>query len=250
MAELMLNADLAVGMGGVTKWECAALGLPVMVLGVAANQRPIIVDMTEAGMVVGYPDASTLSENELAQAIRFAASQPGLLQHLSRQLRQQVDGLGTKRVACAMRSLGVEVRLATTEDTENIFLWRNDTAIRLTSSRQEQIPHSAHVEWMSNTLKDRNKILLVGEDDGHAVGVIRFDIEDEEATTSVYVVPGLAGRGYGTALTLAGERWLKQHRPNITAINAVIRFDNAASKGAFSKAEYSIHRATFRKAIR
>ena len=49
MAELMAQADWAVGAAGGTSWERCALGLPTLLLVIADNQRSIAEQLQAAG---------------------------------------------------------------------------------------------------------------------------------------------------------------------------------------------------------
>ena len=51
MAELMLNADLAIGASGSTNWERLYLGLPSLVFSVAENQRKYAIKLDSMGLI-------------------------------------------------------------------------------------------------------------------------------------------------------------------------------------------------------
>ena len=52
MADLMLNADLAIGAGGSTSWERCCLGLPTITIITANNQSEIVNNLDKAGAIV------------------------------------------------------------------------------------------------------------------------------------------------------------------------------------------------------
>ena len=51
MAELMLNADLAIGAGGATTWERCCLGLPSLVFVTAKNQEKTSIYLDNIGAI-------------------------------------------------------------------------------------------------------------------------------------------------------------------------------------------------------
>jgi UDP-2,4-diacetamido-2,4,6-trideoxy-beta-L-altropyranose hydrolase len=51
MADLMLNADLAIGAGGSTSWERCCLGLPTLLYITAENQKEIAQNLAKLGAV-------------------------------------------------------------------------------------------------------------------------------------------------------------------------------------------------------
>lgn len=91
MAELMANADLAIGASGSTTWERCCLGLPSIQLVVADNQRKIAQELSDNGIVI-------LAEKieELPGLVSFAECH---LEALSSASMSVCDGLGADRVA-------------------------------------------------------------------------------------------------------------------------------------------------------
>src|SRR5215471_2456230 len=71
MAELMTDADLAIGAPGVTAFERAVLGLPSILVTFADNQRGVARTMTDAGAVV---DAGALDSGLTARLQRLLKS--------------------------------------------------------------------------------------------------------------------------------------------------------------------------------
>lgn len=90
MAELMANADLAIGAAGATTWERCCLGLPTIQLVIAENQRQI---------------AQALAKDHAIKLLDHVEQLPILLEtahhwtdELSRQSSKACDGLGCQRV--------------------------------------------------------------------------------------------------------------------------------------------------------
>lgn len=79
VAELMANADLAIGAAGATTWERCCLGLPTIQIVVAENQRKIAQSMMEVGAVKLLNRISELSIligcfNEWAEIVSLNSS--------------------------------------------------------------------------------------------------------------------------------------------------------------------------------
>lgn len=103
MAELMRDADLAIGAAGTTSWERCCLGLPSVALVLAENQRgnaealarsgaAIVIDSVDA---IGSAVATVLGDEQRRR--RMSAAAFGL-----------TDGEGTGRVVRAMLDSGAE----------------------------------------------------------------------------------------------------------------------------------------------
>lgn len=101
MARLCAAADMAIGAGGGATWERCAVGLPALVVVLAANQRSIVHHGARAGLLYACdndaPDAAALEIH-----IRALLGSSGLRNHLSRSALAAVDGRGTLRVARKM----------------------------------------------------------------------------------------------------------------------------------------------------
>ncbi|MDH3892462.1 MAG: UDP-2,4-diacetamido-2,4,6-trideoxy-beta-L-altropyranose hydrolase [candidate division Zixibacteria bacterium] len=78
MAELMSQADLAVGAGGTTTWERCFLGLPTITILIADNQRDMIEALAERGATINagwYSDLSVAALNaQLVELLRDQGS--------------------------------------------------------------------------------------------------------------------------------------------------------------------------------
>ncbi|MDP1599563.1 UDP-2,4-diacetamido-2,4,6-trideoxy-beta-L-altropyranose hydrolase [Phenylobacterium sp.] len=101
MADLTLNADIAVGGGGSTTWERCTLGLPSLLVVLADNQRPAAQALLErdAVMVVDAqaPDFDTAFDRA---AVRLLTD-PVTRTRLTAASLDICDGLGADRVAQA-----------------------------------------------------------------------------------------------------------------------------------------------------
>jgi spore coat polysaccharide biosynthesis predicted glycosyltransferase SpsG len=83
MAELMLNADLAIGAGGSTSWERCCLGLPTLLCVLADNQRNAAESLEELGAVITIEN---LKEN-LKKDLRSIIESFGLLNTVSNYVK-------------------------------------------------------------------------------------------------------------------------------------------------------------------
>jgi RimJ/RimL family protein N-acetyltransferase len=81
--------------------------------------------------------------------------------------------------------------------------------------------------------------LLIGEDSGEPVGVVRFDQDGNRAEVSIYLTPSRLGSGLGANLLLAAEQWLAFTHPDIHVIDAEVLDANAASAELFLSTGYT-----------
>jgi UDP-2,4-diacetamido-2,4,6-trideoxy-beta-L-altropyranose hydrolase len=253
IATLMAEADLALGAGGSTTWERCCLGLPAIVIAVADNQVNVAQATAEAGCISFLGKSADVSPENLAEAVRRLAENEEELHAIATRGMALVDGYGVERVGAALRRmldendcpLLVTLRRADTNDERSLFAWRNAPEVRTASFDDRVIAWEEHVRWFRASLRNTDRHLLIGEVDGQAVGVLRYDRTGREAEVSIYLVPGVAGKGWGGRMLHAGHEWVRHNLPAIDRITARILPANPASQKTFARAGYvpngSIH---------
>ncbi len=246
MAALMQSADIAVGAGGSTSWERACMGLPSIVAVIAENQRTTAAALERMGCALSV-DAGPAFAEELGAALRTLAGSAALRRLMAAAAMQAVDGRGTDRVARAILPPVITLRPAVSGDAEAVWQWRNAPDVRSTAIDTAEIGWDDHSRWFANRLIDPETILLVAQDRGHDVGVIRFDLCGDEAKVSIFMAPGLAGRGLGPTILRAGQLWVCDARPEIARFAADVRPENAASIALFEGAGYRPQRISFER---
>jgi len=238
MAQLVADADLAIGAGGSATWERCCLGLPSLVLGVAENQHRMIEDMAQAGYLLGLPNATELVQDDLLALVRCAVLGGPALRGLSARGLELVDGAGVSRVVRHLLAPLFEFRAATLDDTQLLYSWRNHPAIRATAHDTAPMDAVAHAAWVSRTLKDPGRRLLIAQLDGAPVGVVRFDLHGSDALISVYLSPARLHEGLGTFLLREAADWLRGAGIPVGRIVAEVRAPNTASLQSFRRAGY------------
>ncbi|MBT2625101.1 UDP-2,4-diacetamido-2,4,6-trideoxy-beta-L-altropyranose hydrolase [Bacillus sp. ISL-32] len=92
MAELMYNADLAIGAGGSTTWERCYLGLPSIVITVAENQESIAQTLDQLGAIKYLGPKESVNESDVVSAIQEMMNNPLPLKQMSRKARLLLEG--------------------------------------------------------------------------------------------------------------------------------------------------------------
>lgn len=239
MAELMAAADLAVGAGGTATWERLAIGLPSLAWAVADNQRPGLAVLAAEGAVASPAPDSLATVEGIAHHLYALLHNPAWRRSLARRGSQLCDGKGIQRVAAAMLGGELRLRRAVEADCRMLHEWRNHPEVRRHALDPSPIPYPQHEQWFQATLRQQQRILLVGEDaGGQPVGVLRYDLAGDQAEVSIYLRPERMGLGYGEAILRAGERWLGRECPEIARFKAAIRPGNTASRAVFGRLGY------------
>ncbi|RYG08782.1 MAG: GNAT family N-acetyltransferase, partial [Burkholderiales bacterium] len=248
MAGLLTRTDLAVGAGGSATWERCALGVPTLALCVADNQRELLHEAGRGGIVYA-PDIAPTDSVALAVHLRALIGNAGLRHLLSRNGMDLIDGQGARRVAAVMQSGGITMRQATRADSRNLHAWRNSPEVRGVSNDTGEIAFPDHERWLEGVLASGSRILLIGEHDGVAIGVVRFDIIDTAALVSIYLVPGQIGQGQGQNLLASAEAWLRANHPGTSTLNAQVRAGNIASQRLFERSGYHLESTHYCKGL-
>ncbi len=249
MAELMVEADLSIGAGGGATWERCCLGLPALVLSTADNQKKQLTDAAKRGLVYA-PDVDGDIENFVTRHVIALIENPSLRNFLSANGMQAVDARGALRIINALGNSSIEMRVATIDDSRDLFNWRNDPAIRAFSRNTESIAWHDHQHWLNAVLTDPSRILLVGLVQDMPVGVVRYDLEEKSAEISIYLVPDKFSSGLGTELLLAAEMWLRKKLPMVRSIHAHVLGGNERSMRLFDSAGYASELTRFTKRLK
>ncbi len=234
LADLMAQADLALGAGGATTWERMCLGLPTLVVTIADNQRPAAEALAAAQLIHYVGHSSEVSAESLSKAIIGWVSKPSRLTEMSLQNQLLVDGLGASRIREVMLptdTAHTRLRAACEEDVVSYFNWANDPEVRKSAIHTETIPWVTHQEWFTKKLNDSDSHLYVFDAAGLPVGQIRFDKEGTEARIDYSLDTLVRGRGWGSRLVSLGSKLFEKIEP--VRLRAEVKTDNETSRSVF-----------------
>jgi RimJ/RimL family protein N-acetyltransferase len=85
-------------------------------------------------------------------------------------------------------------------DADLLLRWRNDPDTRLASHHTGVVGPGEHLTWLSRTLADSDRRLLVAEEFGTPVGTVRIDRREGVSDLSWTVAPEARGRGVATRM--------------------------------------------------
>ena len=98
LAPLMVRADLMISAGGSTTWERMCLGLPAIVISVAANQTPTNLALMNAGYIDFLGDMNDVNASNIAEAVTRCLENPAALKAQSSLGQELVSGTGAQVV--------------------------------------------------------------------------------------------------------------------------------------------------------
>ncbi|KJC34253.1 hypothetical protein UB31_39415 [Bradyrhizobium sp. LTSP849] len=102
IAELMRQADLSIGAGGVMSWERCCLGLPVIAVDIASNQVGALEALAAERAAVYLGPVDAITEVGLSEAIHALLIDAARTRALGEAAAALVDGQGADRVVSSM----------------------------------------------------------------------------------------------------------------------------------------------------
>ncbi|WP_434054211.1 MAG: UDP-2,4-diacetamido-2,4,6-trideoxy-beta-L-altropyranose hydrolase [Roseibium sp.] len=236
MADLMSEADIAIGAGGTSTWERCCLGLPSIIVVLAQNQSEVarVVSRSGASLV-----ADSLRSNVLAEALDRLAS-VAFRTEMSESAAAICDGDGSWRVVSQLLTGDLDLRPATIGDARRVFDWRNaiqDESFFLSNDRPT---YQQHYKWFETALADPQRQMLICMIGGCGLGYLRFDkTPDNGAEISICLDRLAQGQGIGTKVLQKAENYAIGMR--VGKLRAKINVDNHASIRAFTNAGFRPH---------
>ena len=103
MAELMAEADVAIGAGGSTTWERCGLALPTIVISLADNQVSIAEGVYKANAQIYLGTAGEVTSETIADELERLLQHPDELVAMAKAGQALVDTDGTNRIVDAIR---------------------------------------------------------------------------------------------------------------------------------------------------
>jgi UDP-2,4-diacetamido-2,4,6-trideoxy-beta-L-altropyranose hydrolase len=241
MAELMRDADLALGAPSSASWERCCLGLPAVVAIGAENQRDVATALDVSGAARVLTADAVREPKRLADAVAAAIADGAWRADASRRGAALCDGRGASRIACALAGAmmpggggAAALRPATEADRDRLLDWQREPGARRYARDPAPPSKAGHDAWLAATLADPGRRLCIVERDGVPVGTVRLDRIDGVAfEVSILITAAMRGAGLGRAALAL----LRRLAPGATLVAEVHR-DNAPSRALFSAAGF------------
>ena len=138
----------------------------------------------------------------------------------------------------------MKIREANVDDSNDIFEWRNDPITRQMSFDSDVVTFSTHNKWFENSLHNKNRYLLIAEEEGRKISVVRFDIKEEKSTAEININLNPLERGKGLSSTVISKSisyFNIINNKRIKTIIAKIKKKNIASKCSFMKCGFKLN---------
>ena len=256
MANLMRQADFAIGAGGSSQWERALTHLPSMVVAVADNQQPGCEYLQQLGAIAYLGRVEQITDDDLLTAITEFIQNKVLRQSLAErayalmttaennasQSPTEEPYFGAEKVARQLRFLStlasLQLRLAELADAEMLFSWANDPFVRAMAFSKAPIAWNTHLAWFEQKRQDESTDIWICEQFGHAVGQCRLNaVTPQIGEIHLNLNPACRGLGLAAAM-IAKACQASMARHHWQEIHAVVKLTNLASLRAFIRAGF------------
>lgn len=98
MAQMMLDADLAIGAGGTTSWERCCVGLPTLLIELADNQKDVVKALAKQGSVISLGGYDKFNVDGFIQQLKELLKYVDTVFDMSQKAFEVCDGRGADRV--------------------------------------------------------------------------------------------------------------------------------------------------------
>lgn len=117
------------------------------------------------------------------------------------------------------------IRLASQQDADVLFDWRNDVLSRKMSRNTHEITREEHDAWLTAALLDSHREIYIAEMDGYPAGMVRVDYKEGGGVCELSWIVASEYRGMGI-----GKEMVRTVADSLKAmLFAEIRPENAAS---------------------
>lgn len=246
MPDVMSFADMAISAAGSTCWELCRMGVPIVTIVVAENQRGVASGLEENNIARHLGDMDQIETLRMAEAVNRLLHDPLERQRMGEAGQRFVDGFGSERIlrqpaedsAMNLFLNRLVLRRATMNDAEQLFEWVNDPLIRGNSFSNDPVKWEDHCRWLRKKLKSSKSVLMIAEMAGLACGQIRYD-KTSETDSEIDISVSPLYRGMGMAVPIVEKSILEAAKIlNVSKHIAVIHGSNMASARTFSKAGF------------
>ena len=133
----------------------------------------------------------------------------------------------------------IDIKLADTNDSKDIWHWRNNKVTRKMFNNMEEVSWQDHEEWFKNMLCNQKSFIYIGVmSNKDNFGMVRFDVIKKIAEISINLNPKYRSLNLSYRLLLKAINQFSKN--NNSQIIAKVKTLNTASKKCFIKAGFKL----------
>ena len=212
MAEIMANADIAIGASGSTTWERCCLGLPTIQIAIAKNQ------ILSAKMLAHYNAVKLVTEiKEVGHLLENSAEWMGDTGVIASKI---CDGTGAYKVFNRMSDYKITLdnfgefelcNYINLDMDDKIFTlnMRNHSKIKKWMYNQKSISKKDHIEFIENLENEMDRRYFLVKQKNNIIGSINFTKINlhNSVEFGIYTNPFIQLKGAGTLLEAVASQY-------------------------------------------
>jgi len=238
MGEFFAWADLAITAGGSTTLELAYIGVPMITVVIADNQKRVCESLQKRKAAINLGVFDRTLDAKFLPCVRKVMNSLNLRNELSRNATELVDGKGAERVADIICGPNIILEKARPKDCWTVFYWINDPYVREVSFSSKPILWDEHMKWFLEKIVDPNThYFIILTRDRMPVGQVRFEVDHTDATISILIDPTHRGKNISVHAMHISTKILFESTA-VTRVHAYIKTSNKISCKAFRKAGF------------
>jgi len=144
MPALMAWADLAISGAGSTVWELVFMGLPIITIAVAENQKQVAEKLHSIGIAYNLGWHADIFPEQISQSLSNFITNCKLFTDKNTIAKNTIDGDGINRILMRLNLKKIRLRQVTENDCELIWRWANDPDVRNSAFNSDPIPWETH----------------------------------------------------------------------------------------------------------
>lgn len=240
MAEFLTEVDYAIGAVGMSALERAVMGVPSVLVTLAANQKAIAHALNDLGAAIAGGEFGTKTfEQDLSDAI-VEMTKPETQARVSRRALRVSHGFGAAMAAANLAAQDITLDFATVEDAADIYDWRYADGAEKHYKSGNKPSFDDHVDWLNGALTKADEILLMASAGGQKSVHVRLTKSDNAQNiglVGICTAPHARGKGFGLGSLKSTANMAKLI--GIETLVAEIKADNTASRRLFESAGYA-----------
>lgn len=126
-------------------------------------------------------------------------------------------------------------------DIKDVYDLSNQDYVRQYAINVEKIKWEDHIKWFDSVINDENIVFyVVSNDKLQFLGLIRYSLEDDEATVTIHFTEKLKGKGHAVELLNEANNKLFTSNHRVNKIVAFVHPNNTPSKRIFAKLNFKL----------
>ncbi len=244
MAEIMANADIAIGASGSSTWERCCMGLPTIQIIIAKNQIFLAKMLESYGLVKLATEINEIN-SLLSESSRWMGK-------ISRKSSKICSGTGVFKVYNKMSNYKIrldkfgEVELRnyvnlSVEELALILNMRNHVQVKKWMKSQGDISKKEHIEFISNLENETSMLYFLVKHKNNIIGSINFSqiSINNSVEFGIYTNPFARFKGMGSVLELTASQYAFVEL-GVKEINLKVLSKNERAINFYKKCGYKI----------